>query len=188
MTFNVDEFLSGRGRRTEKVAVLLRSDLIAARNDLRVDWQAAVKEDELENRVPEAPKIRKQIDKLNEEIERAVQWFKFGEISRYEYEKLVRRHPAKAADQKLGLPFDAEGFPPAVIAAASVDPKLSQADAEKLYRELPKAEADRLFHGALAPQMAAGDLPLALRGTGLTQIIEENSGTADPEESQEASS
>lgn len=182
MAFNVEEFLAERGRRTEKVPVLLRSDLMAERNDLQRAWAEAVVLDERENRLPEAPGLRKQIDELNERIDQSAQWFTFTEISRYDYEKLLRQHPPKGANKDEYM-WDPETFPPALIAAASLEPKLSLPDATQLWRELPRGEAGRLFQGALAPQLGPGDLPLASSGIGKTPSIDGSSGTADLEES-----
>lgn len=182
MAFNVDEFLAERGRRTEKVPVLLRSDLIAQRNDLQREWAEAVVLDDRENRIPEAPAIRKRIDELNDQIDQSAQWFVFGEIPRYDYEKLLRQHPPKGANKDEYM-WDPEGFPPALIAAASVDPKLSLDEATKLWRNLPRGEAGRLFQGALSPQLGPGDLPLASSGTGKTPNTDGSSGTADLEAS-----
>lgn len=188
MSFNVDEFLKERVRRTERVAVLLRQDLIDERDQLLREWMDAKALDERENRTPQAPKIQKRVDALNEQIEASAQWFEFGEIGRYEYEKLLRRYPAKGADKASDMVWDPEEFPPALMAATSVDPKLSLADATKLFRQLPRGDAGRLFNAALSAQFGPGDLPLAFSGTGRTRTTGEKSGTADLEESQEASS
>src|SRR5690606_42125772 len=99
MSFNVDEYRKERVRRTERVAVLLRQDLIDERDQLLRELMDAKALDERENRTPQAPKIQKRVDALSEQIEASAQWFESGEIGRSEYEKLLRRYPAKGADK-----------------------------------------------------------------------------------------
>lgn len=191
MSFDVDAFLNEREGYESTVRIVTKGRLLDEIKQLESQLAAAKRLDETENRLPEAPKIQERIAELRAEVERTAKEFRFKEVPRHVYEALIAEFPPSRAEREASdepIPWSPDKFPPALIAAASVDPKLDRESAKKLWRGLPFGEARRLFVAALQPQGKVGAVPLAVSGTGATPTTGTNSGTADPEGSPEASS
>lgn len=58
---------------------------------------------------------------------------KFQAIGMRTYDRLVSKHPPKPEQRAEGSSFDIDSFAPALIAACSVDPEISPAEAKKLW-------------------------------------------------------
>lgn len=102
--------------------------------------------------------------------------YSFQALGRGRFRSLQQRHPPKpehleqaraeaAADgipnaEKLALRWNPETFPPALIAAASVEPKLTLDQAEELCDSWNEAEFEAVYLTALAAQNTR-DNPLA---------------------------
>lgn len=188
MTFNVDDFLSQREGNEDSCQIVMKGRLADEISRLQDEFKMARRLDESENRVPQAPGIADQIEALRAEMEASARTFEFEELPRHEYEDLIGEHPPRKVDSEGGAQWNADTFPPALIAAASKEPKLTPKDAQRLWDDLPFGEARRLWLTALSPQGKVGSVPLAVSGTGSTTTIGTKSGTADQEESPEASS
>jgi hypothetical protein len=104
----------------------------------------------------------------NEQVVR----FTFRAIGRKKFEKLKDQHPPTADQQKRAreeglaaglepehtrLQWDADKFPPALVAAASLEPKITHDEAWELFHvseDWNEAEMASLFLAALAAQQA----------------------------------
>jgi hypothetical protein len=98
--------------------------------------------------------------------------FTFRAIGRKAFERLKEDHPATAEQQKRAreeglaaglepehtrLQWDADKFPPALVAAASLEPKITHDEAWELFHvseDWNEAELTSLFLAALAAQQA----------------------------------
>lgn len=100
----------------------------------------------------------------------AIVRFTFRSIGRRNYKRLLNEHPPTEGQQKemvalaraLGisedkalLAFDAETFPPALMAAAAEKPRLSEEEARHFWDTWTEVESDRLFQAARAAQSTA---------------------------------
>src|SRR3954463_7264417 len=59
---------------------------------------------------------------------------KFQSIGAVAYDKLIAKHPPKPEQRVEGAMYNIESFAPALIAACSVDPEISPADANELWQ------------------------------------------------------
>lgn len=188
MSFDVDAFLSEREGHEAACKIVMKARLVDEISRLHDDLKEAKRRDEWENREPEAPQIQQRIEALREEMEASAREFRFKELPRHVYEALVAEFPPRKEDAEAGAAWNAEKFPPALIAAASAEPGLDRQAATKLWKGLPFGEARRLWITALAPQTKVGAVPLAVSGTGQTPTTETKSGTAPLEGSPDPSS
>lgn len=191
MGFDVDAFLEQREGYEASCRVVTKSRLLDEIKQLQDELVTARRLDDTENRLPEAPKLAERIAELREEIDRTSKVFRFREIPRHVYEALIAEFPPSRAEKEAAeepLPWSPEKFPPALIAAASLEPRLDREAAKKLWKGLPFGEARRLFTTALQPQGKVGAVPLAVSGIRETRTTGTSSDTAHPEGSPEVSS
>src|SRR5690348_16554108 len=91
---------------------------------------------------------------------------KYKAISAKEYDDLVAAHPPKPKDKQSGASFDLDTFAPALIAAMSVDPKLTEDEAKEIWDspEWSGGEVSTLFFNAQRVCNAGLDVPFNDRG------------------------
>ena len=128
---------------------------------LRSLHSAARDADRLVNENPKAPKIQKQIDDLVTASLETLVVFTFKSIGRFNYDLLVSEHPPTKEEKKDGADFNAETFPPALIAAACTDPVISPDEAVEMFDDPDwnNAELRALFFGALEVNTETGEIP-----------------------------
>lgn len=186
--FDAEAFLAARTPHRQHISIVTKNDLTDRVATLEAQLAAARRLDQRENRIPEAPRIESALEQLRDDIRASSQEFWFREIPRFEYETLAASHPPRKEDRTAGAEWHAETFPPALIAAASDDPKLTTQAATALWRGLPFGEARKLWLTALACQSKVGAVPLPVSGIAATATTATSSDTAHPEESPAASS
>ena len=187
--------------RIAKVTIQLDGEVAAQLEELREKLQEA----KAEQRVS-APDMgtKDKVAVLAREIEQMVEsardseaTFVFKAMGRRGYDELVSKHPPKKADRDIakrladetGQPhsaeFDSDSFPPALIAASSLEPLMSETDAIALWNDPDwnGAELIKLFNTALMVNSLAGDIPFGLRGIGVTPSTGSKSTTATKPES-----
>ena len=128
--------------------------------------------------------LDKEIKALRARVEEATVGFTFRALSRLEFEKLREAHPSDDKTEQ----FDSETFGPALIAACSVEPVLTDGDAQELWDTWGNAEAIQLFAAAWAVNTEIRGVPFGGPGTGKTTGSGSPSTTAPPEESPTPSS
>ena len=134
---------------------------------------------------------RRELERLQDEAvenEQVVR-FTFRGIGRKAFERLKEDHPPTPEQQKQAqeqglaagleaeltrLQWDADKFPPALVAAASLDPKISHDEAWQLFHvseDWNEAEVTALFVAALSAQQArdSADLGKFRGGSTLTR-------------------
>lgn len=128
--------------------------------------------------------VDKEIASLKARAEEETVGFTFRALSRLEFEQLREAHPSDDKTEQ----FDAETFGPALIAACSVDPVLSDGDARELWDTWGNAEAIQLFAAAWAVNTEIRGVPFGAPGTGKTTGSGSPSTTAPGKESPTPSS
>lgn len=116
-------------------------------------------------------------EELRENLLKDALKFEFTSIGRPEYRKLLMEHPPsdeqKEEVRKAGgdpdlLQWDPDSFPPRLVSESCTNPKMTKAQAQKIWKSKKwnVAELDALFQGALNAnvQRAIADL-----GKGLTR-------------------
>lgn len=125
---------------------------------------------------PSATKIQQKIDAILEEAQDYIVTFRFRDIGRKKLDKLARDHPPTKEQQdeykKLNAPgvleFNVDTFGPALVAAASLEPKISLEHAETIFEDWGAGDIDLLFGTALAACKGRASLPKSRRGTAET--------------------
>lgn len=99
--------------------------------------------------------IAEQIQALEAQIAEATVTFKLRGVGRNRFRRLMAEHP----DDKGKKAFNEETFPAALIAACSLDPVLSEAEAVELADILTDAQFDALFDAAWTVCREADGVP-----------------------------
>jgi len=173
---------------TKQVPIQLDGELADHIVDLRKLHAAARDADRLSNEPDKAPAIEKQIEALVEESKATEVIFTFKSIGRYRYDELVTAHPPTKDAKKEGAEFNADTFPPALVAESCVEPEMSLSDAAEIFAspDWNGAELRRIFFGALEVNTETGDIPLSRGGSDeslsslLSLITQQNTGSPTP--------
>lgn len=123
---------------------------------------------------PKAPIVQERLNALIEQAQDTVQVFKFRSIGRQAYELLLRKHKPTAAQRKeeKTIQFNPDTFPPALVAAASYDPVITEEEAIEIFDDPDwnNAELLKLYFAAEGAQSESTDIPLSSTATG--QILD----------------
>jgi len=182
---SIDDFLGGYQPPRVTVHVTMRADLLALHSQLQHDYQIAAKDDDVEVRHPQAPRILDQIAEVEEQIAASTRPFTFQGIPSNDYRKLITRkeNRPRAQDRDDRLDFNPENFPVALIAASAVSPAISPAESRKLYELLSDSQFGKLWQGAVAVNIGADDAPKSVRRSS----AEDPSGTSSSSVASEGS-
>ena len=91
---------------------------------------------------------------------------KYQAIGMREYDRLVAKHPPKPDQRAEGSSFDIDTFAPALIAACSLEPEISQATAKEIWDspEWSRGDLMVLFRNAVDLNNRGLDIPFSERG------------------------
>ena len=91
---------------------------------------------------------------------------KYRAIGAKAYDKLVSKHPPKAEDRLEGASFDINTFAPALIAACSVEPEMTEEDAKEIWDspEWSRGDLMVLFRNAVDLNNRGLDIPFSANG------------------------
>lgn len=165
-----------------RAAICLDSQLVL---DIeRLEEQLAVEQhlDSTTNRIALAPALAERIIELRDQAKAAEVEFVFKSIGRGEYTDLLRKHQptdeqqadAAALGQRLG--WDPETFPPALMAAAAVEPTgTDEAWWARKYDEWGVGQITRIWNTCLAAQGGVVEVPKATAASELMSGSEPSS-------------
>lgn len=90
----------------------------------------------------------------------------FQAIGAQNYDKLVSKHPPTQTQRVDGASFNMDTFAPALIAACSVEPELSPADAKEIWEseEWSRGDLMVLFRNAVDLNNRGLDIPFNVSG------------------------
>lgn len=88
---------------------------------------------------------------------------KYQAIGMRAYDRLVGKHPPKPDQRAEGSSFDIDTFAPALIAACSVDPEISPAEAKKIWdsEDWSRGDVMVLFRNAVELNNRGLDIPFS---------------------------
>jgi len=91
---------------------------------------------------------------------------KYQAIGMRAYDKLVAKHPPKAEQRAEGSSFDIDTFAPALIAACSVEPDITVAQAKQIWdsEDWSRGDVMVLFRNAVELNNRGLDIPFNERG------------------------
>ena len=177
------DFLDGHRAPRKSARVTLRADLLATHAQLSDDYQRALRGDLAENRIPEAPGIAVRLDELEADIAASEFTFTFQALPRGEYIALVAKHPPQADDKDSGLPFHAETFTPALLAACAVEPAMTVDEADQVLGALSAGQFDKVWTAVVAVNLGDDAAPKSVMRSVPAARTATPSSTAPPEAS-----
>jgi len=91
---------------------------------------------------------------------------KYQAIGMRAYDKLVAKHPPKPDQRAEGSSFDIDTFAPALIAACSVEPEISPAQAKEIWEsdDWSRGDVMVLFRNAVELNNRGLDVPFSVNG------------------------
>lgn len=195
MTDLIDEILGEFRSPRITEFITTRADLLARRAELQDAHHRAVRTDANTNGPKEAPRIFDEIEQIEDEILASRRPVTFEALGRNEYRRLMLKHPPRAEDRKAQLPYNAETFPAALIAACAVvvddgetSPMMTEAQANDLCERLSGGQFQKLWNAAIAVNVGDDEAPKSVRPSATTVTNGTSSTTAPPEGSPAPSS
>ncbi len=165
--------------RVDSVEILTDYDLLGQRDDLMMKIRRAKLQESWDggDMASPLPGLHQELLDLSEQIEKATVNFTFKSFPRKQWNDAVEKYQNK--DGALG-----EAFEIWLMAKASVDPKLTQTDVKKMFRDpdWSAAEIDELFQAAYNVNREVRNI--AFTQAGISEMLNSglNSTTAQNEE------
>lgn len=92
---------------------------------------------------------KRAVEDVQDRIAASEKEFRFQGIGAQAFQDLKRTYPATEEQRKEGLDADMERWAPALIAAASIEPKVTETQARRMLQTLPITEFEKLFGAAV---------------------------------------
>ena len=160
--------------------------------NLREEIRNAERGDIRLNRNPVAPGLKKQLGELVEKARDTEVTFIFQAIGRVAWDKMVTDYPPTDEDKELekDAAWDLNRFPPAIIQAACIDPKMTAEEVQEIWdsTDWSQTELTKLFAAAWQANQETPNIPFDRLGIELMPPTEPKSVGAEIVESPEASS
>lgn len=163
------------------------------RNQNRINRTGGSLADDTNKRIEEL--LSKYAD-LEEQAEDVTVEFRFQDIGRRRYDELVHKHPPTDEEKKeykdAGgegvLPYSFNTFPPALVAATSLEPKITEVEATEMFSTWSEGDLEHIFNTALLVCKEPSSVPKSRPGIEKIRGSLRNSTTAPSEESPTLSS
>ena len=194
MTPSLDEILAQAENpafvRVATARILLRQDLVTRHAELDAALQRALVDDAGLNREPVAPDVAKELEDLEAEMVAAEIEFRFRAVGKRRWADLLAKHPPTAEQLKRDRRVDHNPatFPVAAIAAASIEPALSEDEVRRLEAALNATQFDKLWAAVIEANVGGATLPKSMAAGAIRRTNERFGGTAAHAASLEASS
>ena len=160
---------------TKKVSIQIDGELATEITELRQQITVAEQFDRRHNEPDTAPKLHEALEKLEEDSKDTEITFTFRAIGRIAYDDIVSDPANMPSDEekKEGAQFNPATFPPALVAAACIDPEITIEEATEIFNDSSwnGAELQRLFFAALEVNTETADIPLSKGGSGATASL-----------------
>ena len=191
MTFSLDEFL-GDGDDDYTVDVPIKPKALAKKHaELEHLISQSIGNSDSLAGPSDVTAMAEALKELEQRIEDKTRIYRFRPLTPRRWRALKAEHPPKKQHRDMGLDFDAETFPPAAIAACSVDPKLTVSEAQEIEDDpsFSSGDFDLLWQGVLNANLGVlSDTPKSELATAILRMSAASSTTAARGESPEASS
>ena len=175
---SIDEIMARKRQQVQTVYLLLEPELEEQRQALVKELAKAEAYDKWHNERDTAPGIKERIREIEERIAESRQPFVFKSIGRSAYAALLdefKPRDGNEDDDELG--FNADEFPPRLIALSSHEPEISLEDAYKIWNEWSDAETTQLLSGAILANKEVVDVPFTIDGLPIASL---STGTPSP--------
>lgn len=173
------ELTAKKRRRTRTVWVLLDDELVAEKDRLTVEVGVAERQDQWQNRKPEAPAMHARLLELDVLLAEQRVPFVFGAMPRTRWNELVEQFTDPDTDE-----LDVEAFGPYLLSESAIDPPMTLDDVAGMFEGdvWSPGETEQLYIAAYRVNREVRDIPFTSAVTGQTANSETNSTTAPPEE------
>jgi hypothetical protein len=164
---DIDALIDGITPVQASVDLCLRGELYAELDRLvdELERLSEWKPGEGDGLAPVDPRnaLREQINNLREEMLGSSKRFVFQAIGDKDASDILANHPAPKNEQGEpvypGYDWHPQTYPVAIVAAASLDPKLTEAQAGRLFDKLNLDQRNEMFAGALRAMSRRLDIP-----------------------------
>lgn len=143
--FDLDSWLDGYEALVIEAKVVQKAALISEHSRLELAWIDAknAAKDVMHDPVPAAAETA--LRACEAEIAASEMTFKFTGIGHEAWQNLKRKHPPTQAQRQEGDEVNLEAWAPEVVAACSLEPKITLPQAQTMMRKLPPGEFEKLF-------------------------------------------
>lgn len=143
--FDLDSWLDGYEAMVVEARVVQKAALIAEHSRLDLAWLEAKTAAKDVMHDPMATAAETALRACEAEIAASEKTFKFTGIGHEAWHNLKRKHPPTQAQRAEGDEVNLEAWAPEVVAACSLEPKITLPQAQTLMRKLPPGEFEKLF-------------------------------------------
>jgi hypothetical protein len=143
--FDLDTWLDGYEAMVVEAKVVQKAALISEHSRLELAWIGAKQAASDVMHDPAATEAEAALRACEAEIAASEKTFKFTGIGHESWQNLKRKHPPTQAQRDEGADVNLERWAPAVVAACSLEPKITVAQAETMMRKLPPGEFEKVF-------------------------------------------
>jgi hypothetical protein len=160
---DIDAFLEGLKLPETEVPIVMRGDLQARFEELERALDVARRKpesDSLAGGGSEARQIAEEIEALRAEMQGYVRVFLLRALPRKEWSDLLKEHPARKQDAPAD--FNRETLPISALAACSVKPKMSEAQAGRLVDAVTQGQWAVLWQAILGLNGGSGEVPFSV--------------------------
>lgn len=166
---SIDDYLAEAKPRERTVMVCLRGDLVGRAENLQDELARVSSDWEPQDLTDVHPgrELAVQLKELREQMKAAERPFTMRYIGDKAYSDLMAAHPAKDDNQA----FDSETFPRALLAAACVDPVMSEKQVAQLFEKINEGEIKKLFDAAWDVHNSSEMVPFSLLASALTAAL-----------------
>lgn len=155
----------------QSTRVTLRGDLLDEVERLEADMRREAEIDKWQNRDPVALQIAKAIQVLEEQARESEVEFTFEALGRGEYAKLIAAHRPTAAQKELYgeyLEWNADTFPPALLAASCAEPAElagNLAEWTEIHTTWSNGQVTRIWNTCVLANAGVADTPKSLEAS-----------------------
>ena len=183
--FDLDSWLDGYEAMVVEAKVVQKAALISEHTRLEQAWIAAKTGAADVMHDPAVSEAEAALRACEAQIAASEKAFRFTGIGHEAWQNIKRKHPPTQAQSLEGDEVNLEAWAPEVVAACSLEPKITLPQAQTMMRKLPPGEFEKLF---LAVRQANSEVAGAPKSV-LAALTERNrqrsafSTTGLPEES-----
>ncbi len=147
--------------RQRTVKICLDGDLSNEWGRLADAYDAAVRADARENRLPEAPALAEQMDELRDRMEAETEPFTFRQIGYQAWTDLMVESPPTDVQIERKLDHDPVTFQPKAVAASLIAPALEPGEFAELLPDLTAGQFARLWDACVAVNTGDNRVPFS---------------------------
>lgn len=165
MSVSIDDLIGRVKSPVRSVTICLNADLQAEHDELNEQLEAMRREQATTMGGSGAGvEIATRLREIESEMRSSEQVFKFRGISSHAIRAIQDRFPAREGKREA---WDAEAGSSAVIAACSVEPKMTEEQAVRLVDVLSHGQTDKLFTAAWIATTGTSSVPFSARASAL---------------------